>query len=119
MLDDILEKLNDVEKEISDCRDMEAWDDHCQLMLKSVYGMDLSELVQFIFYTAKVRLKALKENSPLKTNLSHYSFGTNHLIHDLHSLIDVLKKILLKYLPCLVNFHDEIKKYIEVIDGLI
>ncbi|CAH1388362.1 unnamed protein product [Nezara viridula] len=87
---DLLNNLNKIKAEIADCQDMEDWDNQCQLILKSVFGMDINDFLYFIFYIADVRLNCLDNDDLLKLNYSDYSFGKNHIIHDLLSLSHVL-----------------------------
>lgn len=46
-----------VQKELSDCREMEGWNDQCQLVLKAVAGMDFTELAKFLAHIAQKRFK--------------------------------------------------------------
>jgi hypothetical protein len=48
-------ELSLVEKELADCRDMEGWNDQCQVVLKAVAGIDYAELAQFLAYIAQKR----------------------------------------------------------------
>ena len=36
---------------------MDNWGEHCQLILKSTYGMDYDQFLDFIIFIAKQRLK--------------------------------------------------------------
>lgn len=90
---DLLNNLNKIKQEIADCKDMEDWDDQCQLILKSVFGMDIYDFLNFIFYIADVRLNCLDNNELLKLNYSDYCFGKNHIMHDLLSLSSILNSI--------------------------
>lgn len=118
MWSDLLAKLSEVEEEIQDCRDMENWAEHCQLLLKSVHGMDIKDFCSFVFYIAQVRLEALKSNRCLKTKLSKYIFGRNHILFDLFSLRNVFESMLHSDIACiaevettLINLSDSIRQF--------
>ena len=113
MWKDLLYNLKTVEEEVADCKDMENWEDHCQLMLKSVYGMDISDFLNFLFYIANVRLNCLDNDEPLKTNNTNYCFGRNHIIHDLLSLCNVLCLIKRNNLTCISNQTEKILNFIN------
>ncbi|XP_014282323.1 2-oxoglutarate and iron-dependent oxygenase JMJD4 [Halyomorpha halys] len=113
---DLLNNLNKIKREIADCKDMEDWDNQCQLILKSVFGMDINEFLNFIFYIADVRLKSLDNDDLLKLKYSSYCFGKNHIIHDLLSLSDVLNSIKenslgFENMNKIINLIDRIKTF--------
>lgn len=76
----LIRHLKDVEKEIEDCNDMENYDEHCQLMLKCWFGMDLDELSE--------TLEHLKEKRRSDCALEIFNQFT---IGDLHRKFDLLK----------------------------
>ncbi|GAB6028314.1 JmjC domain-containing protein 4 [Chamberlinius hualienensis] len=52
--------LKNVENEIIDCKDMENWDEQCQLITRSTHGMDVREFGTLIKSTAESKLKTLE-----------------------------------------------------------
>ena len=86
--------LEDVKKEIIEFRDtMDDWVDHCQLLLKSCFGMNFHEFNEFLAYIANQRERALSKNSPLKV-FGNWLIGFNHLEYDLRKLKDVQTRFL-------------------------
>nr|BAN21255.1 hypothetical protein [Riptortus pedestris] len=116
MWEEIVKKLLEVEAEISDCRDMDNWSEHCQLLLNSVHGIDIPHFCSFVFYIAQVRLEALEKNTFLKTTLSHYFFGRNHILFDLFSLEKLFQLMLSTNLPSLITFENVLRNLIESIN---
>ncbi|XP_012943249.1 2-oxoglutarate and iron-dependent oxygenase JMJD4 isoform X2 [Aplysia californica] len=54
-------RLTAVQKEIEDCRAMDDWDLHCQLILKSDSGMDYKDFFNFLSVIAEHRILALRQ----------------------------------------------------------
>ncbi|ESO86531.1 hypothetical protein LOTGIDRAFT_128855, partial [Lottia gigantea] len=52
----IKSSLLDVEKQISDCLDMENWHQHCQMILKASSGIDFTEFYMFMSTIAHHRI---------------------------------------------------------------
>lgn len=81
-------------KEVDDCKDMKNWNEHCQLMLKTSYGMDYKQFLEFISFIAKNRLHAMiKKNQVISFN--KYRFGRNHCLFDLRALKTILEDIII------------------------
>lgn len=82
-------ELSSVMKEVEDCKDMNDWPDHCQLMLKTSYGMDYVQFLDFIIFIAENRLKTIskKHKTP---NFKKFAFGFNHCLFDLDAIRLVL-----------------------------
>lgn len=76
----LIKHLKDVEKEIADCHGMENFDEHCQLMLKCWFGMDLDELSEILEY-----LKDKRKNIGAIQVFDEFTIG------DLHREFDLLK----------------------------
>jgi len=38
MWETLQQSLMAVQKEVEDCRDMDGWEQHCQIMLRATYG---------------------------------------------------------------------------------
>ncbi|EFN85605.1 JmjC domain-containing protein 4 [Harpegnathos saltator] len=83
-------ELRSVMKEVDDCKDMKNWNEHCQLMLKTSYGMDYKQFFEFISFIAKNRLHAMAKNNQI-INFNKYLLGRNHCLFDLRALKNVLK----------------------------
>lgn len=82
-----------VKKEVEDCKDMEGWNEHCQLMLQAMFGMNYEEFYSFLTAIGERRLDALRNNKPLLL-FGNWQLGRNHLLFDLMQV----KKILIAFL---------------------
>ena len=82
-------ELSSVMEEVSDCKDMNNWGEHCQLILKSTYGMDYDQFLDFIIFIAKQRLNTISKTDEVRS-FNKYTFGMNHCIFDLNSIRLVL-----------------------------
>lgn len=78
-------ELNSVIKEVSDCKDMNNWAEHCQLILKSTYGMDYNLFFDFLTFITKQRLNMVLDKEDV-ISFNKYKLGFNHCIFDLHSI---------------------------------
>ncbi|GFO12946.1 Jmjc domain-containing protein 4-like [Plakobranchus ocellatus] len=66
-------RLLAVQKEIADCREMEEWDEKCQMILKADAGIDYAGFYTFMITIARNRIFTLKEY------LSKRKYFTKHL----------------------------------------
>ncbi|XP_053980754.1 2-oxoglutarate and iron-dependent oxygenase JMJD4 [Hylaeus anthracinus] len=82
-------ELCSVIEEVNDCQDMSNWADHCQLILKSTYGMDYYLFFDFITYIAKQRLNMILKKEKV-ISFNKFEFGVNHCIFDLDAIRLVL-----------------------------
>lgn len=82
-------ELSSVMKEVDDCKEMSDWAEHCQLMLKTSYGMDYILFFDFILFIANRRLDIFS-NKYEKVGFKKYQFGMNHCLFDLEALRLVL-----------------------------
>ncbi|EGI70634.1 PREDICTED: jmjC domain-containing protein 4 [Acromyrmex echinatior] len=87
-------ELRSVMKEVDDCKDMKNWNEHCQLMLKTSYGMDYKQFLEFISFIAKNRLHAMIKKSQV-ISFNKYHFGHNHCLFDLRTLKVILENIII------------------------
>lgn len=87
----LFEQYNEVLHEIEDCRDMDNFDEHCQLMLKSVFGMDFNIFLDILSVIVDNRVKILGGDIDILLNES--KFGENHARFDLEAIQQVLLKI--------------------------
>lgn len=78
----------DVLKEIADCRDMEDFDEHCQLMLRSVFGLDFKTFLDILSCVAENRIDML--NGADVTWMNDVRLGKTHAKFDLKAIHDVL-----------------------------
>lgn len=62
----LISHLSDVEKEISDCKDMDNYEDHCQLMLKASFGLNYKDFIDILTHIANKRLKQINPNDPVE-----------------------------------------------------
>lgn len=92
--------LDSVKKEISDCQDMDGWLNHCQLMLKSSYGLDFLMFYDFLQHIASKRIEFLNGNVEIK-QFDTWLLGKNHAIFDLHRIKDTLDNFMLH-----TDFHE-------------
>lgn len=80
-----------VEKQISEFKDTPEYSAECQLILKSLFGMDFKSFVVFLCYIAKKRISQLQGQS--NTSLSKYSLGINTIKFDLRNILKVMNSI--------------------------
>lgn len=82
-------------KEIDDCRDMDNFEDHCQLMLKTTHGMDFNGFLDLLQVIVKNRTKCLNASSS-NTNITvinGFEYGKEHCRFDLNAISCVLRQI--------------------------
>ncbi|XP_012262571.2 2-oxoglutarate and iron-dependent oxygenase JMJD4 isoform X1 [Athalia rosae] len=78
-----------VKSEIEDCRDMDSWDEHCQVMLKASHGINYVQFYKFLCFLAKKRIASIKEMSPM-LSFGRWHLGRNHCLYDLKQIMLVL-----------------------------
>lgn len=103
--DSLTSHLEDVEKEISDCKDMENYHEHCQLMLKSSFGMNFHDFLQILTHVLE---KRIEENSSIVL-FDHFKLGKKHATRDIETLLQLFERLLV----C-----DEILKFEDIVDLL-
>lgn len=108
IVDNLLSHFKDVEREIADCKDMENFDEHCQLMLRSSFGMNFFDLFDIIEHIANKRVKFLRDGLELKS-FDSFTFGRNHIIWELKAIQNILKSLL---------ENEDICKFREIVDEL-
>lgn len=79
-------------KEISDCQDMENFDQQCQIMVKNLFGMDYQGFLTILDHITDKRVKMLKQNECF-TVFDEYCFDKNHLKYDLDRILSVMKNV--------------------------
>lgn len=92
ILGSLLDHQDDVVREISDCKDMENFAEHCQLMLKSSFGMNVTDFVEILKHIADKRIKSIREESNFQT-FETFTIGTNLMIYDLKVVLEVFLKL--------------------------
>ncbi|CAG9784271.1 unnamed protein product [Diatraea saccharalis] len=84
-------QLISVENEIAEFRTSEDFTLQCQLILKSVFGMDFKMFIAFICHIGKKRL--LQIESKQSRVFGKYILGINHIKFDLNNVICVMDLI--------------------------
>lgn len=118
-----LEKcLLSVENEIKEFKGTPEFMSQCQIILKSLFGMDFSSFVKFVCYIGQKRSKQLKGEAGLLLNT--FKLGINHITYDLEYILKILNVIhnhplfLNKILPAdietiYINVHNTISQLLE------
>ncbi|CAD0196024.1 unnamed protein product [Chrysodeixis includens] len=83
--------LVSVENQIAEFKDTSEYSIECQLILKSLFGMDFQSFLDFLCYIAKKRMSQLQGES--NTSLSKYSLGINIIKFDLKNILKVMNSI--------------------------
>ncbi|XP_050097046.1 2-oxoglutarate and iron-dependent oxygenase JMJD4 homolog [Anopheles aquasalis] len=88
--------LQDVLREIDDCRDMENFDEHSQLMLKASFGMDYADFVDILCYICDKRMALLAAEGESRKGdpPAEYTLGRNHAAFDLVTIETLLSAVL-------------------------
>lgn len=83
--------LASVELEIAEFKTTEDFPVDCQVILKSLFGMDYTMFAMFINYIGKKRLNQLiSRDTP---GFSSYVLGIKHIKFDLTIILDIIEKI--------------------------
>lgn len=85
--------LDEVEKEIQDCQEMENFSAHCQIMLKSVFGMSFHDFIELLRHIADKRLKRMSKEKLENADFENFIFGPNHVMFDLSHILNTLEKM--------------------------
>lgn len=89
----LLENLELVRREIEDCQEMDNYLEHCQIMLKTTFGMNFETFYEFLDFIAIKRLALLQGKE--KQILFHgHILGFNHAVFDLNMIEIVLKEFI-------------------------
>ncbi|KAF5273633.1 hypothetical protein FQR65_LT04632 [Abscondita terminalis] len=101
--------LKDIKNEIDDCKDMDNFLDHCQIMLKASFNLNFKEFFNVINYIAKKRLMFLNGGHTIWLT-DEYVLGRNHAIFDLISIKCTLKELVnnsdVKELSCFKDLEE-------------
>ncbi len=87
----LVDSYRKVLKEIDDCRDMDDFEGHCQIMLKALHGMNFEDFFDLLNVIVDNRVSSLKTGSRLVTN--EFVLGRNLCLFDLKSCRTVLDTI--------------------------
>lgn len=85
--------LRDVKREIDDCRDMDDFESHCQLMLRSLFGMNFESLLEIFECISKNRFSILANISEKKILVNGVRIGKQHALYDLKAMKNVLNQM--------------------------
>ncbi|XP_001237878.3 2-oxoglutarate and iron-dependent oxygenase JMJD4 homolog [Anopheles gambiae] len=88
--------LADVRREIDDCRDMDNFDEHCQVMLKASFGMDYADFLAIVLYVCDKRLASLGEDVGQVKQIDGYVLGKQHAQFDVVTIRDLLHETIEK-----------------------
>lgn len=88
--------FEEVKKEISQFKNsMDDWEDHCQLLLQSCFGMNFSEFYTFLSYILKHRKHCVENKICLEVH-GNWILSINQLQYDLMKVEEILN-IFLSY----------------------
>lgn len=82
-----------VMKEVEDCRDMDDWEKHCQLMLKASQGMDYAQFYKLMSFIVERRLSSLADRETVRS-FGKWTIGRNHCLYDLVQAKTVLNDMI-------------------------
>lgn len=82
------ENYEKVCEEIADCRSMDAFQTHCQIMLKASHGMNFQDFLNLLKVIAKNRKIQLQQNCA-----NDIRIGRNHCEFDLKQISTVIENI--------------------------
>lgn len=80
-----------VQHEIEEFKNTEEFDSQCQLILKTVFGMDFEMFAQFLCYIGNKRLRQLQSGNLNEFDTSIYSI--NHIKFDIRTIEKVIGKM--------------------------
>lgn len=69
VFEELVTQLEAVKEEIADCKDMEDWSAHCQLMLKADYSMDFIMFFDMLKYVCEKRIASLRTGNIIQVNI--------------------------------------------------
>uniref|UniRef100_A0A8D8VMP2 Jumonji domain-containing protein 4 n=1 Tax=Cacopsylla melanoneura TaxID=428564 RepID=A0A8D8VMP2_9HEMI len=91
---ELVTQLEAVKKEIDDCKDMDDWEAHCQLMLVATFAMNFEMMFNMLKHISQKRLASLRSGCVLKM-YGDWDLGLDHITFDLKQARDVLKMCVL------------------------
>lgn len=87
----LLESYRKVLIEIDDCRDMDDFEGHCQIMLRALHGMNFEDFLDLLKVVVDNRVESFRSGDQLLTN--EFVLGENLCLFDLKSCLTVLDEI--------------------------
>ncbi|KAG5675162.1 hypothetical protein PVAND_005088 [Polypedilum vanderplanki] len=88
----LLKNYEDVKQEIADCSDMENFEEHCQIMLKSLFGINFEDFIDILIHIGQKRIELIR-NKEKQQIFDKFSLGQNHTNFDLNAIAKILEKI--------------------------
>lgn len=105
----MLNHLEDVKNEIKEFKNtMENWTSHCQMLLKSCFGMDFSEFHKFLSYIFETRKYYINSRKRL-TVFGKYAIGDYYLKFDLKRVKEILD---------IFYLHADVKSFLKNNDSM-
>ncbi|GBM26022.1 JmjC domain-containing protein 4 [Araneus ventricosus] len=103
----------DVERELSDCRSADDWEDQCQIVLRTLHGINYEDFLQILKFILEARFNHLT---------SHRGEDDWLQLHDVMSVKSVCSKIfhckLSEKLHCIVNdLQHSVIEFLSEIEG--
>jgi len=85
--DNLMNHLLEVEREIEDCKEMDNYEEQCQVILKASFGLNVQDLLEMLTHI-------IHKRTDHEFNVfNKFSFGSNHLKFDLNSIRETLVKL--------------------------
>lgn len=88
----ITDNYSKVVKEIDDCKDMDGFEQHCQVMLKASYGIDFMEFLELLHCVGR-RRKLLLNGDSIIAEGSEFEIGLKHCRFDIAAIVGVVQKL--------------------------
>ncbi|XP_053692301.1 2-oxoglutarate and iron-dependent oxygenase JMJD4 homolog [Sabethes cyaneus] len=109
-----------VQNEIDDCKDMEGFDEHCQIMLNASYGMNFEMFLKILAHICKKRVKAYHSSEEERVHFENYRLGVNHIRFDLNAILSVLKRMIShKELLCKLKLLPDVENCMQQINDVL
>lgn len=108
-------KFNEVLREIDDCKDMDNFAEHCQLMLKSDFGLDFEMFLEILQCIVANRLKIVEGDR--NVILDGSKLGRNHALFDLRSIGRVLNEM--SHKCSMENLQQTVQDMMQQIDNVL
>lgn len=112
--------LSAVQKEVSDCSDMDDWHSHCQVMLRATHGMNYEEFYDLLKCVAEPRMVQVTGGDKL-VMYGGWELGIKHAYWDLKQISSSLDSFLNDPNVSLLSWvsEKEPRKLKENIDSLL
>lgn len=87
----LLDSYRKVLKEIDDCRDMDDFEGHCQIMLKALHGMNFEDFFDLLRVVIDNRVRCFRSGNQLSVN--GFVLGKSLCLFDLKSCLSVINEM--------------------------